>query len=224
MVSASDTFSCLHSSRGGSFLNRYTFAFVVLQSIYGESSICLWHGPRVGSPEHPSNGSSSTNDGKDTIRYVVSLKYVSCSFPFLLLFSYTIILSDLPIFSPSPETLVFHPTRTYRFASSFLYLLHTLQRIRPNCSYSHGTSVRLGSTRRYLDRYSGLLYLHLVLNGPLIPFASSMDFRTFSNDRKHGTKISSAEKRRGNLYERMLLTTILHHHHRWPHPNRMVRD
>jgi len=44
----------------------------VLQSIYGESSICLWHGSRVGSPEYASNGNFSIDNGKDTIRYVVS--------------------------------------------------------------------------------------------------------------------------------------------------------
>jgi len=48
----------------------------VLQSIYGDNAIHLWHGSRVGSPESTSDGGSKTN-GMDTIRYVVSLNLPS---------------------------------------------------------------------------------------------------------------------------------------------------
>ncbi|KAG9317736.1 Aldehyde/histidinol dehydrogenase [Chiua virens] len=49
----------------------------VLQSIYGDDAIHLWHPSRVGSPEHTSSGSSPSNGSKDTIRYVVSLSLPS---------------------------------------------------------------------------------------------------------------------------------------------------
>ena len=65
---------------------HHTFSLAVLQSIYGDNAIRLWHGSRVGSPESASDGGSKPN-GEDTIRYVVSLKYVSPSFP---PFSFTI--------------------------------------------------------------------------------------------------------------------------------------
>ncbi|KAG8218921.1 hypothetical protein J3R82DRAFT_4629 [Butyriboletus roseoflavus] len=48
----------------------------VLQSIYGNSAIRLWHGSRVGSSEHTS-GRSSPSNGTDTIRYVISLNLPS---------------------------------------------------------------------------------------------------------------------------------------------------
>jgi len=48
----------------------------VLQSIYGDNAIHLWHGSRVGSPEYTADGCGKSNE-MDTIRYVVSLKYVS---------------------------------------------------------------------------------------------------------------------------------------------------
>ncbi|KAH0840190.1 hypothetical protein J3R83DRAFT_1189 [Lanmaoa asiatica] len=50
----------------------------VLRSIYGNSAIHLWHGSRAGGPEYTSSG-SSPNNGPDTIRYVVSLKYLFLS-------------------------------------------------------------------------------------------------------------------------------------------------
>jgi hypothetical protein len=68
---------------------HHTFPLAVLQSIYGDNAIHLWHGSRVGSPESTSDGGSKTN-GMDTIRYVVSLKYASPSVPFLFSFSFTI--------------------------------------------------------------------------------------------------------------------------------------
>ncbi|KAG6378996.1 hypothetical protein JVT61DRAFT_13287 [Boletus reticuloceps] len=48
----------------------------VLQSIYGANAIHLWHGSRVGSPAYASDGNPQSN-GTDTIRYVISLMYVS---------------------------------------------------------------------------------------------------------------------------------------------------
>jgi len=48
----------------------------VLQSIYGDNAIHVWHGSRVGSPESISDGGSNIN-GTDTIRYVVSLNLPS---------------------------------------------------------------------------------------------------------------------------------------------------
>ena len=68
---------------------HHTFPLAVLQSIYGDNAIHLWHGSRVGSPESTSDSGSRTN-GMDTIRYVVSLKYVSPSVLFLFSFSFTI--------------------------------------------------------------------------------------------------------------------------------------
>ncbi|KAN0097190.1 Uncharacterized protein family UPF0029 domain containing protein [Tylopilus felleus] len=48
----------------------------VLQSIYGDNAIHLWHGSRVGRPDHTTEGTSQSN-GIDTIRYVVSLNLPS---------------------------------------------------------------------------------------------------------------------------------------------------
>ena len=71
-------------------------SLAVLQSIYGDNAIHLWHGSRVGSPEHHPDQSSLASNGTDTIRYVVSLKYVSDCF----LISYPIFLSHQPPFCP----------------------------------------------------------------------------------------------------------------------------
>jgi hypothetical protein len=181
----------------GSEHMHHTFPLAVLQSIYGDNAIHLWpgHGSRVGSPEHTSVGSSQSN-GMDTIRYVISLKYVS---PFVsvfvfLPFSFTII-SFLSRYPFTPGLKVFHPTRTYLSAFLFLYLLHTPPRAHPSCSSFPGTSVHLASTHPSLGRYCALLYPHLVSSGPAIPSASLTDFRASSNDPKHGTKTSSIEKR-----------------------------
>ncbi|KAI9574400.1 hypothetical protein HD554DRAFT_2046866 [Boletus coccyginus] len=48
----------------------------VLQSIYGDNTIHLWHGSRVGSPKNTSDGACKSNE-IDTIRYVVSLNLPS---------------------------------------------------------------------------------------------------------------------------------------------------
>lgn len=167
----------------------------MLQSIYGHNAIHLWHGSRVGSPEHTPMGSSQSN-GTDTIRYVISLKYVGPSVSFFFRFSpfsFTIILS---LFLSTPfHPKVSHPMRTYLSAFLFLYLLRTPPRVHLNYSSFHATSVHLASTHLSLGLYCALLYPHLVSSGPPILSASLTDFRAFSNDPKHGTKTSSTKKR-----------------------------
>ncbi|KAF9238846.1 ribosomal protein S5 domain 2-type protein [Melanogaster broomeanus] len=50
----------------------------VLQSIYGDNTIHLWHSSRGGSPEHPSDRSPADGgENAETIRYVVSLNLPS---------------------------------------------------------------------------------------------------------------------------------------------------
>lgn len=60
-------------SRALSECMHHTFPLAVLQSIYGDNAIHLWHGPRVGGPKNTSDGGCKSNE-IDTIRYVVSLK------------------------------------------------------------------------------------------------------------------------------------------------------
>lgn len=167
----------------------------MLQSIYGDNAIHLWHGSRVGSPEHTPMGSSQSN-GTDTIRYVISLKYVGPSLSFFFAFPPSHSPSFYLYSSRHPFHLkVSHPMRTYLSAFLFLYLLHTPPRVPLSYSSFHATSVHLASTHLSLGLYCALLYPHLVSSGPPILSASLTDFRAFSNDPKHGTKTSSTKKR-----------------------------
>lgn len=201
----------------------YHFPLVVLQSIYGDSAIHLWHGSRAGSPEHTSDR-GSPNNGTDTIRYVVSLKYISRSFRFFHSpLSLTIIYFSLR-YPLAAALIVFHPTRMYPSAFSFLCLLHTPPRAHRSYSFSHATSVPLASTHLSSDQYSVLLYHYLVLNGPPIPSASLTGFRASSSGAKHGTKTNSIEKKWGSLSERTLRGVMQHHKNRWSRRRRTGRD
>lgn len=189
------------------------FPLAVLQSIYGDDAIHLWHGSGVGSPEHTSDQSSPSN-GADTIRYVISLKYMSRSFLFLLFFP----LIDHHLFisldPPIAALIVFHRTRTCLSAFSFLYLLHTPPRAHHSCNSFRATSVPLASIHLSLDRHFVLLYPYPVLNGPPTPFASLTDFRASSSYAKYGTKTSSTENGWGSLFEKTLPGAIQHHKNR----------
>lgn len=94
-----------------------TLSLAVLQSIYGDNAIHLWHGSRAGSPEctvSRTQSSSLTTNGTDTIRYVVSLKYVNHCSPFPFLLCLLILFLSLPF----PDSLPSHEDISIRILVS----------------------------------------------------------------------------------------------------------